>query len=185
MSLRFLLESGVEEVPDWMTEPALANLKELFTAVLAENNLGGEVDSMDATPRRLVLRASGLAEKQADEVKAVSGPPVSAGAGAVAGFAKKMGISVDRLEKIHTPKGEYYSFSRSVEDRRALDVLAEALPVLIPKIYFPKTMYWTGKGGPRFIRPIRWLVALLGDQVVPFEIAGVRSSAFTSGHRLL
>jgi glycyl-tRNA synthetase beta chain len=185
MSLRFLLEIGVEEVPDWMVEPALGHLKELFSAVLAENNLGGQVDSMDATPRRLVLRASGLAEKQVDEVKAVAGPPVSAGAGAVAGFAKKMGASVEQLDKVQTPKGEYYSFNRSVEGRRTLDILAEALPVLIPRIHFPKTMYWTGKGGPRFIRPIRWLVALLGEEVVPFEIAGVRSSNITSGHRLL
>jgi glycyl-tRNA synthetase beta chain len=59
------------------------------------------------------------------------------------------------------------------------------LPALILKIYFPKTMYWTGKGGPRFIRPIRWMVALLGEQIVPFEIAGVKSSALSRGHRIL
>ncbi len=56
---------------------------------------------------------------------------------------------------------------------------------MILQIYFPKTMYWTGKGGPRFIRPIRWIVALLGEDVVPFELAGVRSDALTSGHRRL
>ena len=74
------------------------------------------------------------------------------------------------------------------EGRRAghvKDILAEALPGLILQIYFPKTMYWTGKGGPRFIRPIRWIVALLGGEIVPFELAGVRSGALTSGHRRL
>ena len=61
----------------------------------------------------------------------------------------------------------------------------EALGGIILRLNFPKTMYWTGKGGPRFIRPIRWIVALLGDEVVPFELAGVRSGAVTSGHRRL
>jgi glycyl-tRNA synthetase beta chain len=185
MSFRFLLEIGVEEVPDWMIEPALENMRQLFTELIAEHNLGGRVDSTDATPRRLVLRASGLSEKQADEIKPVSGPPVSSGAGAAQGFAKKMGIAVEQLDKIQTPKGEYFSYNKQVPGRASIDVLSEALPNLITKIYFPKTMYWTGKGGPRFIRPIRWIVALLGNQVVPFQLAGVRSGDVTSGHRIL
>jgi glycyl-tRNA synthetase beta chain len=185
MSDRFLLEIGVEEVPDWMIEPALDNLRELFKGILTTYNLGGQVDSMDATPRRLVLRASGLLPQQADERKAVAGPPVSSGPGAAQGFAKKMGVSLDQLDKVQTPKGEYYSYNRHVPGRRTVDVLSEALPVTIPKIYFPKTMYWTGKGGTRFIRPIRWIVALFSDQVVPFEIAGVKSGNITQGHRIL
>src|SRR5690242_4230085 len=112
MSLRFLLEIGAEEVPDWMIEPALEHLKQLFTDVLTEHKLGGTVEQLDATPRRLVLRAAGLNERQADEVKAMSGPPVSAGAGAANGFAKKMGVPLDQLEKIQTPKGEYYNFNK-------------------------------------------------------------------------
>src|ERR1041385_9476782 len=69
--------------------------------------------------------------------------------------------------------------------RRDRDILAESPPVLILQIYFPKTMYWTAKGGPRFIRPIRWMVALLGEEIVPFEVAGVRSGALSAGHRRL
>src|ERR1041385_7200089 len=69
--------------------------------------------------------------------------------------------------------------------RRDRDILAESPPVLILQIYFPKTMYWTAKGGPRFIRPIRWIVALLGEEIVPFELAGVRSGSLTAGHRRL
>ncbi len=66
------------------------------------------------------------------------------------------------------------------------DILAETLPVTILGIQWPKTMYWTGgKTGPRFIRPIRWIVALLDDQVIPFEIAGVKSGNVTRGHRIL
>lgn len=185
MSLPFLLEIGVEEVPDWMIEPALSHMGTLFTEVLTEQRLGGTVTATDATPRRLVLRAEGLLAAQPDETKAVSGPPVSANEGAVAGFAKKQGVSVSELERVQTPKGEYWSYSKHVPGRKTADVLAEALPGLITKIYFPKTMYWTGKNGPRFIRPIRWIVALLGEDVVPFELAGVPSGNTTGGHRLL
>ena len=185
MSVPFLLEIGTEEIPDWMIEPALEQMRELFTAVSEEHRLGGTVSRTDATPRRLVLRADGLAVKQPDEVRTISGPPVSSGTGAAQGFAKKMGARLEDLTKLATPKGEYWSYDKAVAGRNTADVLAEALPGLISKIYFPKTMYWTGKAGPRFIRPIRWIVALLGGDVVPFELAGVRSGNTTNGHRRL
>src|SRR3954467_5854008 len=102
MSVPFLLELGVEEIPDWMIEPALENMRELFAAVLTEHRLGGSISSVDATPRRLVLRAEGLLDGQPDETRIVSGPPVSAAQGAVAGFAKKLGIRPEDLEKVQT-----------------------------------------------------------------------------------
>ncbi|HTA43851.1 MAG TPA: glycine--tRNA ligase subunit beta, partial [Bryobacteraceae bacterium] len=82
-------------------------------------------------------------------------------------------------------KAEKYSCVRKIEGRAASTILGENLPQLILKTPFPKTMYWTGKGGVRFIRPIRWIVALLDDQVIPFEIAGVQSGNESSGHRKL
>ncbi|HUS07206.1 MAG TPA: glycine--tRNA ligase subunit beta, partial [Bryobacteraceae bacterium] len=94
MSLPFLLEIGSEEIPDWMIEPALKQLGELFTALLNEHRLSGQVVSVDATPRRLVLRADGLLAAQPDDLKSVAGPPISAGQGAAQGFAKKMGVSL-------------------------------------------------------------------------------------------
>lgn len=183
--LSFLLEIGVEEIPDWMIEPALAQIRDLFTAILKDHNLGGDVAFTEATPRRLVLRADGVKQSQPDESRTMSGPPVASGAGAASGFAKKMGVSLGDLAKVQTPKGEYYSFEKHVPGRSSLAILAETVPVLISKITFPKAMYWTGKGGPRFIRPIRWIVALLGSEVVPFEFAGVPSGNRTSGHRIL
>jgi glycyl-tRNA synthetase beta chain len=185
MSLPFLLEIGVEEVPDWMIKPALENMRELLRAILTEHNLGGSVTSTEGTPRRLVVRAEGVREAQPDEMKAVTGPPVSSGKGAAQGFARKLGASVDDLQIIPTSKGEYYGFNKHVPGRKSIDVLAETIPPLITKIYFPKTMYWTGKGGPRFIRPIRWMVCMLGDYVVRFELAGVLSGNTTRGHRVL
>ena len=181
MSLPFLLEIGTEEIPDWMIPDALENLRLLFEKLAIPH----ESITMDATPRRLVLRADGLPARQADSEERVMGPAKSAPAQAVAGFARKQGVAPDALTIETTPKGEYYSFTRKVAGRQTKDILAEALPGLILQIYFPKTMYWTVKGGPRFIRPIRWIVALLGEDIVPFEIAGVHSGALTSGHRRL
>jgi glycyl-tRNA synthetase beta chain len=183
--LPFLLEIGTEEIPDWMIEPALDQMRSLVEELLAASRLGGKVTSVDATPRRLVLTAGKIVERQPDTEELVSGPPRSAGEGAAKGFARKMGVDMTQLEVTRTPKGEYYAFRKKVAGRTASQILAEALPGLVLKISWPKTMYWTGKGGPRFIRPIRWMVALLGQDVVPFELAGVRSGNVSRGHRLL
>ncbi|MGA2214880.1 MAG: glycine--tRNA ligase subunit beta, partial [Bryobacteraceae bacterium] len=184
MSLPFLLEIGTEEIPDWMIVPALNNLQDMLQALLDQHVLGGRVASVHATPRRLVLRAEGLLERQADVEEVVLGPPKSVGAGAAAGFAKKMGTTADQLGTQSTAKGEYFSFAKRTQGQPTGAILARELSDLILKIQWPKTMYWNDKA-TRFIRPIRWLVALLGDAVVPFEIGGVKSGNTTAGHRVL
>jgi glycyl-tRNA synthetase beta chain len=181
MSLPFLLEIGTEEIPDWMIKGALEDLRAQFVKL----GIPHETVQVDATPRRLVLRASGLPERQADSVERVQGPSKSAPPQAVEGFARKQGAAPAELAIETTPRGEYYVFHKRVAGRATRDILAAALPGIVLGIYFPKTMYWTGKNGPRFIRPIRWLVALLGDEVVPFEVGGVRSGNLSSGHRRL
>jgi glycyl-tRNA synthetase beta chain len=181
MTAPFLLEIGTEEVPDWMLKNALEDLRARFVAL----GIPHETVQVDATPRRLVLRAAGLPERQEDSVERVQGPSKSAPQQAVEGFARKQGVTPADLAVEATPKGEYYVFHRKVAGKATKDVLAAALPAVVLGIYFPKTMYWTGKGGPRFIRPIRWLVALLGEEVVPFEIGGVRSGNVSAGHRRL
>ena len=185
MSLPFLLEIGTEEIPDWMIVSALNQLQDMFQALLDQHSLGGKVKSADATPRRLVLKAYGLIDRQPDTEELVSGPPKSAGPGAAAGFAKKQGATPDQLIVQTTPKGEYYFLTKRTQGQAAAAILARELPNLILKINWPKTMVWNGKGSERFIRPIRWLVALLGDSEIPFEIGGVHSSNTTVGHRLL
>jgi glycyl-tRNA synthetase beta chain len=174
MSLDFLLEIGTEEIPHWMIPGALAQLSKL--------DLLGASASVDATPRRLVVRASGLPDRTPDREEIVKGPPVSSGEKAAAGFAKKQGVD-PALMKV---SGNYYELHKTIAGRAAVDLLAESLPAAILALQWPKTMYWTGgKTGPRFIRPIRWIVALLGDRVIPFEIAGVASGSITRGHRIL
>ncbi len=170
----FLLEIGTEEIPHWMIPSALEQL--------AKFDVLGESILVEATPRRLVLRATNVPERTPDEQQIIKGPPISAGDKAAAGFAKKQGVDLSAMLKI----GDYYELRKHVPGRRAIDILAETLPGAILGIQWPKTMYWVGgKNGPRFIRPIRWLVALLGDEVIPFEIAGVKSGRVTRGHRQL
>jgi glycyl-tRNA synthetase beta chain len=177
VNLPFLLEIGTEEIPDWMIPPALESLQALFVEAV-----GGQYDaSVDATPRRLVLRAANLPERQADEVKRVAGPAVNAPEKAVAGFARKQGVAPADLQQADG----HYVFSKLIPGRTMRDILAGALPEVILKTSFPKTMYWAGKNGPRFIRPVRWIVALLGGEVVPFEMAGIESGNASAGHRQL
>ena len=170
----FLLEIATEEIPHWMVPGALEQLGKLEL-------FGAEVH-VDATSRRLTVWASGVPDRTADSEQVLKGPPLTSGDKAAEGFAKKQGADVSALRKV----GNYYELVKRVEGRPVRDILAETLPGFILGLQWPKSMYWTGgKTGPRFIRPIRWLVALLGDQVIPFEIAGVKTGNVTRGHRIL
>jgi glycyl-tRNA synthetase beta chain len=130
--------------------------------------------------------------KQDDIHKEVVGPPKSAafdGHGAptrvAEGFAAKYGVGVDKLLTVSTPRGEYVAVEQFIPGRAASERLAEILPRAIAEIPWPKTMYWTGASGLRFIRPIRWIVALLGGRALDFEMAGVSAGNESSGHRFL
>ncbi|MCW5963809.1 MAG: glycine--tRNA ligase subunit beta [Bryobacterales bacterium] len=189
--LPFLLEIGTEEIPDWMIPGALEHLESRFRELLEKNRLAHEPLQLDATPRRLVLRCPGIQPAQESAEALVTGPPVTAAykngepTPAAHAFAKKMGTDLASLRREQTPKGEYLAYLQRTEGRATGEILAEALPELVLGTYFPKAMMWAGKGTSRFIRPIRWLVALLGDAVVPFAIEGVASGNTTEGHRRL
>jgi len=185
MTLPLLLEIGTEEIPDWMIVSAVNQFRESIEKLLATHKLEGTVSRADATPRRIALNVNNVLTRQSDAEELVMGPPASAGPKAAEGFAKKNKVSPTELRTEKTDKGEYFAILKKVTGRATKDILAEALPGIILGIYFPKTMYWTGKGGPRFIRPIRWIVALLGEEVIPFELAGVTSGNTTQGHRRL
>ena len=179
----FLLEIGAEEIPDWMIEPALEDLRSRFQSAFGA--FGGSALVTDATPRRLVLLAQDLDEKAQDVENIVPGPYVSAGTKAAEGFARKCGTEVSRLAKTSDAKGERYIFHQLSKGQALTGALTEKVPEVISGIHFPKSMYWTGKDGLRFIRPIRWIVALLDNQAISFEVAGVRSGNTTRGHRIL
>jgi len=192
-SNEFLLEIGTEEIPDWMIEPALAHLRRLLLEGFEKLRLGGggqagmPVTTIEthATPRRLVAYVPELADRQPDTEELLTGPPKAAPPQACEAFARKLGVDPGKLSVTSTPKGEYWAFKRREKGKKTTELLPALLPEVVLGIYFPKTMYWTGKNGPRFIRPIRSLLALYGGRVVPFSIAGVKSGAYTFGHRVL
>src|SRR6201997_4848884 len=134
--------------------------------------------------------ASGIAAAQADVVEQITGPSVNVAykegqpTPAAHAFAKKAGVDVSHLEKVSTPKGEYISAKVTKKGRTAAEILSEGLPKEISAIYWPKNMYWS-KPSERFVRPVRWLVAMLDGETRPMEFDGIRAGNVSRGHRIL
>lgn len=191
MSNEFLLEIGVEEVPAGMLPPAFVNLENLINRALEEHRINHGSARATGTPRRIALVVNEVEERQPDIEEKRLGPPVSSAFDATGkpkpaatGFAAKMGLSVEQLEREQTPKGEYLSARRTIPGRSTIEVLAQILPGIITSIPWRKGMRW-GDGSLAFVRPIQWIVALFGGNVVPFELEGVKSGNATRGHRFM
>ncbi len=191
MSTRaLLLEIGVEELPAGMQVPLVTNLQDWVSSALEGNHLLGEGEPRGYwTPRRLALFFPAVAERQPDREVEHRGPPVSAAfdeAGnptkAATGFAGRFGVDPGDLERRETDQGEYLYFTEHQTGRPAQEVLAEVLPSVIHRMPVPKRMRW-GDLEWGFARPVHWVLALYGDDVVPFEVGGIASDRFTRGHR--
>jgi len=187
----FLLEIGTEEIPARMIDAASAELRERVGKLLERERLpaANAPTSVD-TPRRLAIIAPGIPASQADLTEQVTGPALTVAykdgqpTQAAHQFAKKHGLDVNQLGKTTTPKGEYLAATVTKKGRTAAEILGDALPKEIAAIYWPKSMYWR-KPGERFVRPLRWLVAMLDGQVVPLEVAGIRAGNTSRGHRII
>ncbi len=190
MSREFLLEVGCEEIPARAMGPALDELERRFRALLEEGKLSFDGVETYGTARRLVVRATNLAQAQDTVTTRTLGPPASIAftdgrpSKALEGFARKSGLGVDQLEVFETERGPYVGFESETGGRPAREILADAVPALIGSLTFPKSMYWN-EPGREFARPIRWVVALLGGGVVEMELFGVPAGAATAGHRVL
>jgi len=185
----FLLEIGTEELPARFVEPALNQLEELGREMLTENRIGFEGIETYGTPRRLALYIVKIEESQADLVEEVKGPPWRAAfdeAGrptkAAHGFARSQGVSVADLVVQETPAGEYVFARKRIPGRPTREVLREQLPRLITGLSFPKPMRW-GDRELKFARPIRWLLSLLGEEVVDFALDDLKPGRITHGVR--
>ena len=192
MGKEFILEIGTEEIPSRFIGPALDKMKELFAALLASGRIEsrGELKAF-GTPRRLVLYASDLDEKQADISKEVVGPPKKVAfdaegkpAKAALVFAEKNGIPVSALATKTTDKGEYLVARIDEKGGDTSEWLKQSLPGFILSIPFQKTMRWMDKD-IRFARPIHWILALLGGAVVDFDLNGIKSGNLSRGHRFM
>src|SRR6202171_4064362 len=187
----FLLEIGCEEIPARMIDAASRELRERLHMLLQRERLrpAGAIAHFD-TPRRLAVLASGIPASQPDITEQVNGPSVQIAykdgqptPGAHA-FAKKVGVDVGKLEKVSTPKGEYLAATVTRKGRNAAEILAETLPKEISALYWPKKMYWRRRG-EMLVRPVRWLVAMLDEQVVPLEVFGLAAGKVSRGHRII
>jgi glycyl-tRNA synthetase beta chain len=207
----FLFEIGLEEIPARMIAGAQAELEKRLVGMLERERLvvgaGGREQAHDnlasgsvimghpvrsySTPRRLAVVVEGVAERQAEVSEELVGPAVKiaykdgVATPAAVAFAKKAGVAVEELKTVVTPKGEYLAATSVKAGRGAAEVIAAELPKELAGIYWAKNMYWRAGKPERFVRPVRWMVALLGGDVVPVEFAGYVAANVTYGHRVL
>ncbi|MHB8173237.1 MAG: glycine--tRNA ligase subunit beta [Nitrospirota bacterium] len=186
-----LLEIGTEEIPAGFIPKALTAMEILLAKMLSDARLSpGKIKAM-GNPRRLMLHVEGLSSGQPDMVRVVTGPPKRAAFSAdgkptkaAEGFARGLGVLVDDLKVIETDKGEYVSATVEEKGAEAAEVLSGLLPKFILAIPFPKSMRWADRD-IRFARPIHWILALFGGEIVHFELDGIKSGELTRGHRFL
>jgi glycyl-tRNA synthetase beta chain len=196
-----LLEIGLEEIPARMIAAAQAELASRVQTMLHRHHLvasaftglaaGGAPITSYSTPRRLAVYVQQVRDRQEDRVEQLTGPawkvafPNGEPGPAAQAFARKAGVAVTALEKITTPKGDYSTAQVLLSGQSAEKILAESLPKEIGALSWPKTMYWRPNKPERFVRPLRWLLCLLDETVVPVEFAGVRAGNVSYGHRVL
>jgi glycyl-tRNA synthetase len=186
----FLLEIGTEELPSADLSRALTQLEAAIKSLLSDNRLSHGVVKVMGTPRRLVVSVDDLSPAQPDEEKLVKGPPAERAfddqgqpTPAAQGFARSKGVHVSDLEVREMDGGKYAVATVRSQGRPAPAVLSEKLPDLVAGLRFGKSMRWNSSN-VAFSRPIRWLLALFGEQEVPFSYAGINSGGTTRGLRV-
>lgn len=189
MAKNALLEIGTEEIPASYIAPALEQMQKFAVEMLNGIDLGFSSVNTYATPRRLVLEITEVAEKSRDKIQEFNGPSVKAGkdsAGnwtqSVVGFSSKHEVKPEQLSIKDTDKGQYYCYVKNIKGDKAEKILSQIMPEIIKKIYFPKTMVWDSSL-MRFARPIRTIVAMYGNKIIKFSIAEstIKSSNKTGG----
>ena len=189
----FLLEIGLEEVPARMIAGAEVELGRRVRELLTRERLLASDARLTtySTPRRLAVLAEGVLSSQSDTEEQLTGPSWKvafkdgAPTAAAEAFAKKAGVAVSELEKVTNAKGEYVGATVRRAGRTAAELLTAELPKEVLGIYWAKNMYWRAGKPERFVRPLRWVVALLDASVLPLEIAGISAGNASRGHRVL
>ena len=183
---KLLFEIGTEEIPAKFMPGILKQLKELAAAKMQELRIPFEDITVYGTPRRMAFIADGVAETQADVVVEAKGPSVKiayvsgAPSKAAQGFARGQGVDVKDL----VVRDNYVYAVKHLAGQPVVELLSGLLMDILTSLSFPKTMRWADYEF-RFVRPIRWMVALFGDQIIPVEICGVKSGKFSMGHRFM
>ncbi len=179
-----LLELFSEEIPARMQAQAEKDLARLITGQLDEAGFKAEEVQTYSTPRRLVLRATGLPLQQEDRTEERKGPKVGAPDKAIEGFLRSVGMSKDQLETRSDKKGEFYVARIESKGRPTPEIIAEIVPAVVQNFPWPKSMRW-GSGSLRWVRPLHSILCLFDGKVVPFEVDNIKSGNTTKGHRFL
>ncbi|BAU14628.1 glycyl-tRNA synthetase beta chain GlyS [Leptolyngbya sp. NIES-3755] len=190
----FLLEVGTEELPASFVDEALSQWRSRIPKQLAELNLTSGSIEFYGTPRRLAIVVQGLPAQQPDQEEEIKGPPAQAAfkdgkpTKAAEGFAQKQGVSINDFEIRPTEKGEFIFVKKTIKGRAISEILTELIPQWITQLEGKRFMRW-GDGDLRFSRPIRWLVTLLDETVLPIEMTSnsihYKSDRISWGHRVL
>jgi len=186
-----LLEIGTEEIPAGFIPQALIDLESLAKKELEASRIDYNGIKTLGTPRRLVLVIESVSERQRNEETKKIGPSKQAAfdakgsaTKAAIGFAKSQSVPVESLTLIQTEKGEYVCAVKKEPGRPTSEILSSLLPKWIFSIPFQKSMRWADVP-IRFARPIHWILALFGGEVIPFEVGNIRSGNITYGHRFM
>lgn len=185
-----LVEIGIEELPARFIEPAVKQFGELLKSRLEQERIDFGSVQLYSTPRRLTVMIDQLDQKQADLSQDVKGPPKNIAykdgepTKAALGFAKSQGVKMEQITTKDLDGTEYLFAHKFIHGKPTKTVLSEILPEIITAISFPKNMRW-GNYKLRYARPLRWIVALLGEEVIPFRVENVIASNVTYGHRQL
>ncbi|HKV28580.1 MAG TPA: glycine--tRNA ligase subunit beta [Candidatus Acidoferrales bacterium] len=188
----FLFEIGCEEIPAGLIPKACGELQQILEKHFIANGIFSGAIRTWGAPRRLGASSDAVLLRQPDQEKEILGPPKSVAfdnvgqpTRAAESFSEKQGISKEKLYVTQTPRGEYLATKQIILGRNAKEILAEVLSQAMRELSFPRSMYWTGKKGARFSRPVRWIVALLAGQIIKMEYEGVAAGDTTEGHRFL
>jgi glycyl-tRNA synthetase beta chain len=186
-----LFEIGTEELPARFVGPALDDMQRIFEEKCAAAAIAHGALKRFGTPRRLALLVHDVVERTDDVQKEVQGPPVKAAFDAdgkpkvpATKFAESVGLAVEQLKRVQTPKGEYLAAVVHEKGKRTIELMPDVLAACMRGIAFPKSMRWSDVD-MAFARPVQWIVALLGSDVVPIVFADVKSGRQTRGHRFL
>lgn len=190
MAHNYLLEIGLEEIPAHVVTPSINQLAERMESFLRENRLGFERIERYSTPRRLALKVIGLSDRQDDVEELAKGPAKKIAydedgnwSKAARGFARGQGVSVDDLFFRELKGVEYVYVRKFIEGKACADVLKGVSDVVMA-MKFPTMMRW-GTNDFEYVRPIRWLISLLDNDVVPFKVLSLEAGRTSQGHRFL
>ncbi|HEV2288113.1 MAG TPA: glycine--tRNA ligase subunit beta [Candidatus Acidoferrales bacterium] len=188
----FIFEVGCEEIPAALLPRTAENLQQLLEKHFSVSGIFASALRAYAAPRRIAIVSDAVLLQQADEAKEILGPPKSVAfdnvgqpTRAAVSFSEKQKIPLAKLYVTSTPRGEYLAAKQMIQGRTASAILSDLLPRALNELPFPRAMYWMGSKDVKFIRPVRWIVAILDGKVVPLNYAGVSAGRATEGHRFL